>query len=169
MSGWQCLGFSLLASQTGVLTTVLPRISSHHICVPPLAPPPLTSEGFMSICLHVGPKAALEFLLFTPPPAVMGSYLSFPFSFPLPLGIDSDVECLGTSTRIYCLHCFLCMTLYAVSMLKKKRKEEKTLSKINLHVLDKKKKKRLYSQCPTRNYVAASLCFWPLCGRVLPA
>ena len=63
------------------------------------------------------------------------------FLFPSSLGIDSDVECLGTSTWIYCLHCFLCMTLYAVSMLKqkKKRKEEVTLSKTNLHVLDKKR------------------------------
>lgn len=32
------------------------------------------------------------------------------------------------STRICCLHCFLCMTLYAVSMLKKKTEKKKNHS-----------------------------------------
>lgn len=51
------------------------------------------------------------------PPFLFLSLALFP-------GIDSDVECLGMSTRTYCLHCFLCMTLYAVSMLKKTEKKK---------------------------------------------
>ena len=91
------------------------------------------------------------------------------FLFPSSLGIDSDVECLGTSTRIYCLHCFLCMTLYAVSMLKKKkkRKEEKTLSKTNLHVLEKKKKKNRGCILSVRlGIMLLPLCAFGLCVAV---
>ncbi|KAF6081738.1 hypothetical protein HJG60_008757 [Phyllostomus discolor] len=39
-SGWKHLDFSLLASQSGGLTTTLPRMSSRPIRVPPLAPHP---------------------------------------------------------------------------------------------------------------------------------
>lgn len=166
----------MLASQTEVPTRTLPNFPGFHPTASVCAPPPRTPQS-LGVHEHVsslplpsssaGSSRALEFLFFTPRPAAMGSNLFLFFSLSLFPGIDSDVECLGTSTRIYCLHCFLCMTLYAVSMFKKKKKKRrKTFSKTNLHVLDKKKKKkRLYSQCPTRNYVAASLCFlasvWP--------
>jgi len=90
-----------------------------------------------------GPSRALEFFLFTPRPAAMGLNLFFFPSLSLFPGIDSDVECLGTSTRIYCLHCFLCMTLYAVSMLKKKKKEKKKNTQQNQSTCFGQKKKKI--------------------------
>lgn len=53
----------------------------------------------------------------------------FFFSLLLPSSLGlTDVEGLGTPTRIYCLHYFLCMILYAVSMLKKKKKSQQKQS-----------------------------------------
>nr|KAF6480671.1 hypothetical protein HJG59_010537 [Molossus molossus] len=134
-SEWKYLDFSLLASQTGVLTTTLPKISSHLICVPPPASPPLSggvhehASSSPTPSVSAGPSRALECLLFTPRPAAVGSHHSALFSFPsAALFPGTDVECLGMSTRIYCLHCFLCMTLYAVSMLKKKTEKKKNHS-----------------------------------------
>ena len=60
-------------------------------------------------------------------PPLPSSPLSLPFSFsslPLP-GFGSCMECCISFTGISCLHCFLCMTLYAVSMLKNKQKTKK--------------------------------------------
>lgn len=76
-----------------------------HPCAIPSTP---TSGDFTASALGIGwLKQGTECLLFTPRPVAMGSHLSLflPFSFPLPRRL-TDVECFGTSTGIYCLHCF---------------------------------------------------------------
>lgn len=118
------------------------------ICVPPPAnPPPHLWGRFMSMCLHHPPPRCLlvqaEHSNVYSSRRVLRPWVSVALSLssfllPSSLGLTLMWKSLGTSTRIYCLHCFLCMTLYAVSMLKKKRNEEKTFSKTNLHILDKK-------------------------------
>lgn len=72
-----------------------------------------------------------------PPPSSLSPLPSFLFLFlslHLP-GFGSYMECCVSSTGIPCLHRFLCMTLYAVSMLRKKKskdkKEEKHSAKSN--------------------------------------
>ena len=138
MSGWQYLDFILLASQTEVLSTMLPRIPL-HLCTTFSTPPIHPSLGGSRACVFM--RVQKEHWEFSSSHLLLRLWFAslFSFLFPSSLGINSDVECLGTSTWIYCLHCFLCMTLYAVSMLKQKKKEEITLSKTNLHVLDKKR------------------------------
>lgn len=146
--GWKYVDFSLLASQTGVLTTMLPRISSDPICVPPQCPPPI-SGGFTAFVFIASPLGICWSKQSTGIPAlhtsscILGSHLSlsfFSFLCPSSPGIDSDVECLSTSTRTYCLHCFLCMTLYAVSMLKKKKEKKKKHSAKPIYMFWTKKK-----------------------------
>lgn len=154
---------------------MLPRISSDPICVPPQCPPPI-SGGFTAFVFIASPLGICWSKQSTGIPAlhtsscILGSHLSlsfFSFLCPSSPGIDSDVECLSTSTRTYCLHCFLCMTLYAVSMLKKKkRKEEKTLSKTNLHVLDKKKTNRGCILSVRLGIMLLPLCAFGLCVAV---
>lgn len=74
--------------------------------------------------------------------AALSPYFFFFLSLALFPEIDSGVECLGTSTRIYCLHCFLCMTLYAVSMLKKKQKRRRNTQQNQSTCFGQKKKKK---------------------------
>lgn len=129
----------MLASQTEVLSTMLPRIPL-HLCTTFSTPPIHPSLGGSQACVFM--RVQKEHWEFSSSHLLLRLWFAslFSFLFPSSLGINSDVECLGTSTWIYCLHCFLCMTLYAVSMLKQKKKEEEiTLSKTNLHVLDKKR------------------------------
>lgn len=152
MSGWKI--WILLSSPPnwGPRDHIFQDFVSPHPCATPRTPTQLGVGAFMSMCLHrPAPQCLLvqaECRNVCSPRLVLWLWarnapsLTSLLSLALSPGIDSDVKRLDTSTRTYCLHCFLCMTLYAVSMLKKKkRKEEKTLSKTNLHVLDKKKKK----------------------------
>lgn len=125
-----------------------------HLCAAPSALPHLWRRA-TSTCLHhpplgiCGSEQSTERLLSTPRPAA-GVRIAPPFFLFLPLalfpGTDSDMERLGTSTRIDCLHYFLCMTLYAVSMLKNKnRKEEKSQQNQSTCFGQKKKKEAVFS------------------------
>lgn len=106
-----------------------------HLCATPRTPTHLWVGVFMSMCLHRPlPQCLLvqaecwnvySSRLILQLWARSAPSLIFLLSLALSPGIDSDVERLGTSTRTYCLHCFLCMTLYAVSMLKKNKKRRK--------------------------------------------
>lgn len=87
-------------------------------------------------------------------------------SLSLFLGIDPDVECVGTSTRIYCLHCFLCMTLYAVSMFKKKEKKKKYSAKPIYMFWTKKKKNRGCILSVRLGIMLPPLCAFGLCVAV---
>ena len=124
MSGWQYLDFILLASQTEVLSTMLPRIPL-HLCTTFSTPPIHPSLGGSRACVFM--RVQKEHWEFSSSHLLLRLWFAslFSFLFPSSLGINSDVECLGTSTWIYCLHCFLCMTLYAVSMLKQKKKKRR--------------------------------------------
>lgn len=108
-----------------------------HICTPPSAPPTQLWGVHEHVSSCGSKRSAGISPLYTSSCSCGFASLSS-FLFPSSLGIDSDVECLGTSTRIYCLHCFS-LHDFICSKYVEKRKEEKTLSKTNLHVLDKKK------------------------------
>lgn len=164
----------MFASPTSVLPTTFPRISP-HLCATPSTPTHLWG-WFMSMCLHRPHPPCLlvqaehwnmySSRLVLPPWSASLFPSFFSFFWPSSPGL-TDVECLGTSTRLYCLHCFLCMTLYAVSMLKKKkRNEEKTLSKTNLHILDKKKKNRGCILSVRLGIMLLPLCAFGLCVAV---
>lgn len=111
-----------------------------HICTPPPQRPPPSSGGFTSMCLHAGPKRALGFLLFAPPPAAVGLHLFLPFSFPLPLGLTLMWNALVPPPGSTVCTVFLCMTLYAVSMLKKKKKRRKNTQQNQPTCFGQKKK-----------------------------
>lgn len=134
-------------SVTGVLTPLyFPRLLSLHLCATSPSHPPLPPEHGSSLLLSTWTKqstrnlfsyfmlnlgwralqcACLPALLSSPPPLFSLPPFLFLFlslSFPL---LGSDLECCVSSTGIACLHCFLCMTLYAVSMLKKQKQKQK--------------------------------------------
>lgn len=104
---------------------------TQSVCHPQQTLPPHLWGRFMSMCLHHPPPRCL--LVQAEPwnvyssrrvlrPWVSVALSLSSFLVPSSLGLTLMWKSLGTSTRIYCLHRFLCMTLYAVSMLKKKKK-----------------------------------------------
>lgn len=148
MSGWKYWTFFVCLPN---------QCPSHHVSqnltpsvCHPLASPTHLWGRFMSMCLHrPHPRCLLvqaehwnmySSRLVLPPWSASLFPSFFSFFWPSSPGL-TDVECLGTSTRLYCLHCFLCMTLYAVSMLKKKKETKKKHSAKPIYIFWTKKKK----------------------------
>lgn len=135
LSGWKIWIFLSLPPHWGPYDHIFQDFIPPHLCATPGTPTQLWVGVFMSMCLHCPPPQCLlvqaecrnvcSSRLILQLWAHDAPSLIFLLFLALCPGIDSDVKRLDTSTRTYCLHCFLCMTLYAVSMLKKKKKRRK--------------------------------------------
>lgn len=144
----------------GLFFACLPNGSPHdhdsqafipaHLCATPSVLTRLWRRT-LSTCLHHPPPRCLLVhaghrnvysprLVLQPRVRIAPSFFLF-LALALFPGTDSDVEGLGTPTRIYCLHYFLCMTLYAVSMLKKKTEKKKKSQQNQSTCFGQKKKK----------------------------
>lgn len=95
-----------------------------HICTPPSAPPTQLWGVHEHVSSCGSKRSAGISPLYTSSCSCGFASLSS-FLFPSSLGIDSDVECLGTSTRIYCLHCFSLHDFICSKYVEKKKKEKK--------------------------------------------
>lgn len=178
MSGWKI--WILLSSPPnwGPRDHIFQDFVSPHPCATPRTLTQLRVGAFMSMCLHrPAPQCLLvqaECRNVCSPRLVLRLWarnapsLTSLLSLALSPGIDSDVKRLDTSTRTYCLHCFLCMTLYAVSMLKKKKKKRRKNTQQNQSTCfgQKKKKNRGCILSVRLGNMLLPLCAFGLCVAV---